>query len=152
MKIVDLVTANSRCWIVFDEPVGQLTYEKHGSLLIGSDGQGIFYDCLYYDRPTPNMRAFAGREFDLLMKDGTTTHCNGQYWYWHIGEAEKVVGEEIAEIGASTKEELKRCFVFTSRNISKRRLDEMLEEFKASHPGYEPFGYQQYEDMLKEEA
>ena len=150
MKIVDLVKAGSRFCFVFDEPVGQLTYEKHGSLMIGSDGH--FYDCLYYDRPTPNMRAFAGREFDLLMKDGTTTHCNGQYWYGHIGEAEKVVGEEIAEIAASTKEELKRLFVFTSRNISRRRLDEMLEEFTASHPGYEPFGYQQYEDMLREEA
>lgn len=151
MKIVDLVKANDRCWIVFDEPVGQLTYEKHGSLLIGSDERGIFYDCLYYDRPTPHMRAFAGREFDLPMKDGTTTHCNGQYWYGHIAEAEKVVGEEIAEIGASTKEELKQCFVFTSRNISKKRLDEMLEEFQASNPGYEPPGYHQYKDMIKGE-
>ena len=106
MKIVDLVKANNRCWVVFDEPVGQLTYEKHGGLLIGSDEQGIFYDCLYYDRPTPNMRAFAGREFDLPMKDGTVTHCNGQYWYGRVDEAGRVVGEEIAEIGASTKEEL----------------------------------------------
>ena len=35
-------------------------------------------------------------------------------------KAGKVVGEEIVEIGASTKEELKRCFVFASRNISKK--------------------------------
>ena len=76
---------------------------------------------------------------------------HGQYWYGHIAEAEKVVGEEIAEIGASTKEELKQCFVFTSRNISKKRLDEMLEEFQASNPGYEPPGYHQYKDMIKGE-
>ena len=151
MKIVDLVKVNSQCCIVFDEPVGPLTYEKHGDLLIGSDEQDIFYDCLYYDRPTPNMRAFSGRKFDLPMKDGTTTHCNGQYWYGRIGEAEKAVGEVIAEIGASTKEELKQCFVFVGRNISKRRLDEMFEEFKASHPGYEPWGYREYEKLLKEE-
>lgn len=149
MKIVDLVKANDLCWVVFDEPVGQLTYEKHWSLLIGSDERGIFYDCLYYDRPTPHMRAFAGREFDLPMKDGTTTHCNGQYWYGHIAEAGRVIGEEIAEIGASTKEDLKRCFVFTSRNISKKRLDEMVKEFEESHPGYEPWGYRQYEDMIR---
>jgi len=148
MKIVDLVKAGSRCWFVFDEPTGELTYEKHGSLLIGSDEQGIFYDCLYYDRPSPHMKAFAGREFDLHMKDGTVTHCNGQYWYGHVAEAEKVVREEIAEIGASTKEELKQCFCFTSRNISKRRLDEMLEEFMVSHPGYEPLEYRQYEAMI----
>lgn len=151
MKIVDMVKANSRLWIVFDEPVGQLTYEKHGGLLIGSDELGIFYDCLYYDRPTPSMKAFGGREFDLQMKDGSVTHCNGQYWHGHIAEAEKVVGEEIAEIGASTKEELKRCYVFTSRNISMKRLDEMIEEFKLSHPDYEPWEYWQYEKMLKEE-
>ena len=149
MKIVDLVKANDLCWVVFDEPVGQLTYEKHGSLLIGSDERGIFYDCLYYDRPTPHMRAFVGREFALPMKDGTTTHCNGQYWYGHIAEAGRVIGEEIAEIGASTKEDLKRCFVFTSRNISKKRLDEMVKEFEESHPGYEPWGYRQYEDMIR---
>lgn len=151
MKIVDLVKANSRHWIVFDEPVGELTYEKHGLLLIGSDEQGIFYDCLYYDRPSPGMKAFAGHEFDLPMKDGTTTHCCGQYWYGRIGEAEKVVGEEIAEIGASTKEELKRRFVFTSRNISRRKLEEMLEEFWAANPDYEPIEHREYEDLLKRE-
>lgn len=149
MKIVDLVKAGSSCWIVFDEPVGQLTYEKHGGLLIGSDEQGIFYDCLYYDRPTQHMRAFGGHEFDLHMKDGSVTHCNGQYWYGHITEAEKVVGEEIAEIGASTNEELKRCFVFTSRNISMRKFNAMIEEFKASHPGYEPWEYCQYEEYCR---
>lgn len=36
-------------------------------------------------------------------------HCNGQYWYGHIAEAEKVIGEEIAEIGVSTKEELRKA-------------------------------------------
>ncbi|WP_297979734.1 hypothetical protein [uncultured Oscillibacter sp.] len=66
-------------------------------------------------------------------------------------KAGKVVGEEIVEIGASTKEELKRCFVFASRNISKKKLDEMLEEFQASNPGYEPPGYHQYKDMIKGE-
>lgn len=151
MKIVDLVKANSRLWIVFDEPAGQLTYERHGDLLIGSDEQGIFYDCLYYDRPSPNMKAFAGREFDLPMKDGTVTHCYGQYWYGRVSEAGKVVGEEIAEIGASTKEELKHCFVFTSRNISRRKLDEMIEEFEASHPGYKPFEHREYRDLIKHE-
>lgn len=149
MKIVDLVKANSRLWIVFDEPVGQLTYEEHGGLLIGSDERGIFYDCLYYDRPSPNMRAFGGREFDLPMKDGTMTHCNGQYWYGRISDAEKVVGEEIAEIGASTKEELKQCYVFTNRNISAKKLEEMIEEFKAANPDYEPMEYRVYEELLK---
>lgn len=152
MKIVDLVKANSRYRFVFDEPVGKLTYEKHGALLIGSDEQRIFYHCLYYDPPTPNMKAFAGHEFDLPMKDGTTTHCNGQYWYGRIREAEKVVGEEIAEIGASTKEELKRCFVFTHRNISKRMLEKMLEDFEAANPDYKPPEYREYEDMLKQKT
>ena len=152
MKIVDLVKANSRLWIVFDEPVGQLTYERHRDLLIGSDDQRVFYDCLYYDRPTPHMKAFGGREFDLPMKDGSVTHCYGQYWDGRVAEAEKVVGEEIAEIGASTKEELNRCYVFTGRKISKRKLEEMIEEFEASHPGYEPLGYWEYEDMLKREG
>lgn len=152
MKIVDLVKSGSQNFLVFDEPVGQLTYEEHGRLMIGSDARGIFYDCLYYERPTPHMKAFGGREFDLHMKDGSVTHCNGQYWYGRVDEAGKVVGEEITEIGASTKEDLKRCFVFASRNISRRRLEEMLKEFEESHPGYEPFEYRQYEDMLKEET
>lgn len=151
MKIVDLVKANSRLWIVFDEPVGQLTYEKHGGLLIGSDERGIFYDCLYYDRPSQYMKAFGGREFDLQMKDGSVTHCCGQYWYGHIDDAWKAVGEEITEIGASTKEELKECFVFTSRNISAKKLKEMLEEFDAANPGYDPIEYRQYKEMLKQE-
>lgn len=149
MKIVDLVKANSRLWIVFDEPVGHLTYEEHGGLMIGSDERGIFYDCLYYDRPTPNMKAFGGREFDLQMKDGSVTHCNGQYWYGHIAKAEDIIGEEIAEIGASTKEDLKRCFVFTNRNISKKKLEKMIEEFYTVNPAYEPWEYWQYGDMLK---
>ena len=151
MKIVDLVKSESRIWIVFDEPVGKLTYEKHGDLMIGSDERGIFYHCLYYANPTQNMKAFGGCEFDLKMKDGSVTHCYGQYWYGRIEEAEKVVGEEIAEIASSTKEELKRCYVFTHRNISDKKLREMFEEFEASHPGYKPWDYWEYEKMLRNE-
>ena len=151
VKIVELVRANSRYWIVFDELPEKLTYEKHGSLLIGSDDQGVFYDCLYYDRPSRFMKAFGGREFDLPMKDGSVTHCNGQYWYGRVDEASRVMGEEITEIGASTREKLKECFVFTSWNISEKKLREMLREFEESNPGYVPWGYDQYRAKLEGE-
>ena len=149
MKIVELVKAGSRLRVVFDELPEKLTYEKHGSLLIGSDDQGVFYDCLYYDRPSRFMKAFGGREFDLPMKDGSVTHCNGQYWYGRVDEASRVMGEEITEIGASTREKLKECFVFTLWNISDKKLRELFREFEEAHPDYEPKGHDEYRSEIQ---
>lgn len=149
MKIVEMVKSSPRIWLVFDELPEKLTYERHGALLIGSDDQGVFYDCLYYQEPHGNMRAFAGREFDLPMKDGSVTHCNGQYWYGRLEEASKVIGEEITEIAASTKEKLRECFVFSTWNISDKKLRELFREFEEAHPDYEPKGHDEYRSEIQ---
>lgn len=74
MKILAVVKFNDYHAFVLDEPI-KLTYEKIGGMLIGSDETGIFYNCLFYEKPVGRFKAFAGREFDLPLKDG------GKYEY-----------------------------------------------------------------------
>ena len=147
MKILDIVKFNDRIALVVDE-IPELTYEKHGIYLTGSDDSGLVFDCLYYDYDR-YAKAFAGREFDLPMKDGTTTHCSGQYWSGRVSEAAKLIGVELADVTIQTIERLKECYVFSGYQANKAVYRKMVAEFFTNNPGYEIWGYWEYEANLK---
>lgn len=153
-KIIDIVKFNDHHAYVLDEDYS-LTYEKHGGLLIGSDETQTFFDVLYHfpcggDRTFGGNYAFGGREFDLNMKDGTKTHCYGQYWSGKFGEAEKILGIEFADFTHKSVDILKKCYVFYSGTADKAKLQAMLDEFLAEHPDYELWDYWEYEKHIKE--
>ena len=148
IKIVDIVKFNDYHAFVFDEIPPKL-YEKHGDLLIGYDNSKTIIDCLYYERPSGRFYAFAGREFDLPLRDGGSIHCYGQYWDGKSSDCAKVLGIDICPLTASTKEELSKCYVFCSYYADRDKLNKMIEEFQNENPDYKVWEYREYEKYLK---
>mgnify|MGYP001039484638 CR=1 FL=1 len=162
MKIIDIVRFNDRHAYVFDE-IPNITYVKHDNLLIGSDETETILDCLYYEYPRGHKEyggyafggrefdyAFSGREFDLPMKDGTVTHCWGQYWDGRSRECAKVLGFDICSLTASTKKNLSKCYVFTQFYANKEKLQKLINDFMSANPDYKVWEYWDYAKHLKE--
>lgn len=152
MEIVEIVKFNDRCAFVFDE-MPAITYEKHGDLLIGSDDSKTIIDCLHLEVPKGRKEygayAFGGREFDLPMKDGTTTHCWGQWWEGRSKECGAVLGFELCALTASTKDKLKNCYVFNGYSANRVKLEKLIEKFNAENPDYEVWEYNEYGRYLR---
>jgi hypothetical protein len=86
----------------------ELLYERDGRWLIGEDSG--FFNFYFYERPGPTWKAFAGRKFDIPMKNGTIEHAHGQWW-------DKMHPEYIGlltSVGISTPERLGKCNVFVA--------------------------------------
>ena len=155
MKIVDVIGFNDGYAYVLDENY-TLTYERHGSLLIGSDDTKTFFKVLQYAPcgGNPNFGgnyAFGGAKFDLPMKDGTKMHCYGQYWDGGYGKAEKILGICFSDFVHGTIESLASCYVFRSGMVCKTKLKSLKKDFAISHPGYTPWDYWEYEKHIKGE-
>ena len=114
-------------------------YERKGNCLIASDDG--FYDTLYYEKPFGRFKAFAGREFDIPLKDGTVEKATGQWW---DGKHQENAPEPIVSVGYSTIEQLHRCYVFSGGHISKAKLDKWMEMNEPSTD------YRKYDMRLKE--
>jgi hypothetical protein len=48
------------------------------TIVVGQDG--IAYENLSYGKPSPSFEAFAGRPFDIALKDGSVIHAKGDWW------------------------------------------------------------------------
>ncbi len=116
--------------VVLDE-MPKFLYERRGNCLFASDDG--FYDCYYYDRPSKNWQAFAGRKFDIPMKDGSIERAYGQWW---DGKHQENTTEPITHIGIATIEKLDSCYVFSSGNISIAKLEAWLEKNESSTEYY----------------
>jgi len=82
-------------------------FERRGQqLLIGHDS-GVF-QFYGYERPSPNWKAFAGREFDIPMADGSVIHASGQWWDVFPNDFRGLVYSH----GLNTIERLSECNVF----------------------------------------
>lgn len=153
MKIIDIVKFNDRHAFVLDRDYS-LTYEKHGDLLIGSDKSQTFFDVLQNRGcgGNPNFGgnyAFGGRKFDIPMKDGSVTHCYGQYWDSGYADAEKILGIKFADFTHATIDFLRMHFVFQSGTIDRAKLQPMLDEFQRILSDYEPREYNEYATFVK---
>ena len=153
MKIIDIVKFNHRHAFVLDGDFS-LTYEKHGDLLIGSDETQSFFDVLRYapcggDPTFGGNYAFGGRKFDLQMKDGSVTHCFGQYWSGGCAEAEKILGIESVDFTHAPIDRLRKRFVFFDGTADKAKLQAMIDAFQAAFPDYTLWDYREYEDHVK---
>ena len=151
-KLVALVKMNGHLAYVLDEKYS-LTYEQYENLLVGSDDTNTFYNVLYYSPcgGNPNFGgnyAFGGRKFDLQMKNGTVTHCYGQYWDGRYSDAEKILGIEFADFPNGTMEHLRECYVFYGGTIDHKKLNQMMNDFFAEHPSYKLWEYDEYKKRI----
>lgn len=102
-------------------------YERMGQFLYAKDGG--FYSAYKYDRPSDHFKAFAGKEFDIPLKDGTIIHANGQWWDGGLpADADR---PDVVYVGRGTPESLRRCYVYCSAMIEKSALDAWLAEHEA---------------------
>lgn len=134
VKIVAVVMANGKEWYVLNRHP-KFLYERKGDLLIAKDGP--FTDVYGYDPPVGRFKAFAGREFDIPMKDGTAIRATGQWWHIHIPEAGR-------SYGISTVEQLLKCYVFSSAQLDAEWLEKARSEYSS---GIYP--YRDYEKVIR---
>jgi hypothetical protein len=144
MKIIALVKFNDHTAFVFDE-MPELLYTQHTSCLIGEGG--IFYNFLFYDRPGRNWKAFAGRKFELPLKNGGVVECAGQWWDGRNAESLEIIKSKVVRITCATPDKLAACYVFWGRYADEQQLNTLRKEYKG--PIYE---YWDYEKILKGRA
>ena len=82
------------------------TFEREGNWLIGEDSGFFSFYC--YRKPSYCSKAFGGREFSIILKDGSKIKTNGQWWHGINPGYEGLV--DFASIG--TLESLNQCYVF----------------------------------------
>ncbi|ALJ98271.1 hypothetical protein BiPBO1_57 [Brucella phage BiPBO1] len=133
LKIIALVQINSSEALVLNRPLKML-YEFQGRDLIGSDGP--FRDALRYELPQGRFKAFAGREFDIPLKNGGTVRAKGQYWSAGL--------EGFTETAYGTVDELKKCYVYTGALVDPAALQELRSEYTGC-----VYPYWEYEKVIK---
>lgn len=125
MKIIKAYKSKDGHLYLMVDNIPKKTYEKIGSSYVGSDDEGYFNSYLAYDPATPGFKAFAGREIEIELKDGTIAKLK-DHW-WDSGNYDKE--HEYVPIGLGTLERLQECYVYCGYNIRKDKLEILLEEY-----------------------
>jgi hypothetical protein len=145
MRMIAKVRFNQRYAWVIDDPINlQYTFYENKKFLIGLDETCTFYNVLYYERPTGNMRAFGGRSLDLPMADGSVTHCDGQYWSGKEGTASKILGVSFGYETVQSIEQLRECYVFSGYAVNYERFLTLCIDYDGP-----VFDYYEYEAIIK---
>ena len=126
MKILAVVRFNSGEAYVLDENPN-LEYVKNGNTIVGTDG--IFCNCYFFETPGPRWKAFAGREFDIQLKDGEIVKCNGQWWSGVTEKAVEILGEKPIHITAGFIDDLKKCYVFFGYTAIRSKIEELRKQY-----------------------
>lgn len=133
IQIVDIIDHRNkygiqRFLVVNREP--NYLYERKGIWLIGEDSG--FFNFYKYDKPGGRFYAFAGRKFDIPMKNGSVEKAYGQWW---DGTPADYYGL-VFETGYGTPEGLSDCNVFCSVRVDTEIIDKWLSENEPSNNYY----------------
>jgi hypothetical protein len=121
-----------------------IKYEKHGNYLFGIDQYGVFVNVYFYDKPSPNWQAFAGRKFNIPMADGTFIEAEGQWWDGGTDELGKALGSEIIPVTINTRQDLENCYVFCGLRADEKEYQKLRNSYKGKI-----YGYWEYEALIK---
>lgn len=131
-KVVAVVKFNDSEALVLNRPI-EFVYEEVGRDFVGTDGP--FRDFLGYGR-YGSMKAFAGRELTLTMKDGSVRKIKDNWWAtWKQGYSDVTVKDLVG---------LQRCYVFNSAHITPDDYARLRGEYAG--PVY---SYWEYEKIIK---
>lgn len=145
-KIIAVVKFNEGHAYVLDKKP-EFVYEKHGSLLIGTDATETFYSVLFYERPFGRFKAFGGSEFELPLKGGGVEKCYGQWWDGGADKAAKIINKNLVPVTCRSKKCLEEeCYVFIGCHADKEKLQKLVSEYDGN-----VYGYWEYESLLKGE-
>ena len=134
-KILSAVTFNKgEAYVLNRAPT--FKYAREGNNLIGRDGP--FVDLYYHEKPTKRFEAFAGREFDIPMLDGTVVRASGQWWRGHVKDAPSIT--------YNTNEGLLNCYVYYGAQVDADALSSLRDEYT----GF-VYPYHDYETILNKD-
>lgn len=151
LKILAMVRFNNEWAYVFNRPTRLLYREEvidGRRYLVGRDGPICSF--LAYGRD-PHSKAFAGRELNLLMEDGSVRIVKDVWWSC----ASPLKG--MTRIPHSDQGRLRTCYVFSACYCEQEALDAMIHEYEERR-GNTPFrfpdgGYRypywEYEKVLR---
>lgn len=122
----------------------QIKYERHGGYLFGLDEHGIFVNVYKYETPIGRFVAFAGREFDIPMEDGTVIKAKGQWWDAGGNELAKALGSEIVSATVNTKEDLSKCYVFYELKADANEYQKLRNTYSGK-----VYDYDEYKKILR---
>lgn len=135
-KIFDVIekknTYNTHYYVVLDKPV-EFKYEEIEPNFFQAECCG-FYTAL--NKRGESGDAFAGREFEIDMVDGSKIKAKGNFWSVSPRVKSSVEGDTLIDVGVSDLESLKRCYVFTGSAMLKSELDKWLRDNKPKHDYY----------------
>lgn len=140
MKVLASVRFNDRKAYILDEFPNYIYYRLGSNIIYGTDG--LFYHCYKYDRISPGFSAFGGRKFTITLNTGEVVQCYGQWWDGGYDTLEKELGIKLTHITYNTKEELKKCYVYSGATADIGKLQELIKEAGELY-------YYDYEDYRK---
>lgn len=149
MQIMEIVRMNDGFAFVIDEAAPIIyheedvyddTFKRTEHMLVGESADGLM-DFLTYHRYGGNMCAFAGRPLTLQMSDGSTRVVKDNWWSegsiaWSATHMVELRGFAYAPMCNIVE----HC-VFYGGIIREDRLQELINEFHETHPGYVPWDY-----------
>ena len=130
IKIIDVIKHQNKYgyqWFLVINRKPDFIYERNGNFLIAEDSG--FFNFYFYERPTPGFYAFAGRKFDIKLKNGGVEKAFGQWW----DKTPPDYVELLYHFGYGTPEGLAKCNVFCSGSIDKVLVDKWLDENEPSN-------------------
>ena len=128
IEIKDIIkhgTYNQHFLLLNRKPV--FTYDKTDNWLIAEDAG--FFSFYHFDRPSKNFKAFAGRVFDIPLKNGEIINANGQWW----DAVPLEYKDKILSLGYGTIDSLSGCYVFCHIYVSKEIVEKWLVENSVSN-------------------
>ena len=145
IKILAIVQFNKgEAYVLNHSP--EYVYERDGNILWAHDTG--FYSVYAYDRPSERWQAFAGRKFDLPLKDGGVEHCHGQWWDGGQAKLSEKLGITLESVTIETISGLQKCYVFCGSSIESEYREKLRTEYTGCvYPYYEYEKIISYDDM-----
>lgn len=117
-------------FLILDQMPNFLFERKNNFIFAEDDG---FFEC--YSEVIGTSGAFAGRKFDIPMKDGSVVWAKGQIW--NAGHSENAP-YPIKYVGISTLDRLHSCYVFQSGYVN---VDKLNSHLAKNEPTYDYYKY-----------
>ena len=157
MKILEIVKFNDHYAYVVDEDAPLVYHEEtvpdkvYGKrfMLVGENSIGRM-SFLTFQRHSGHFKAFAGREFQVQMEDGTVRTLKDDWWDGGSSEWSQAHGVKMYGLTYNTLDRLVDCCVFCGSYVREDKLQALLNEFKSEHPDYTPWEYKDWHDHCRE--
>ena len=133
---------SGQVFFVFNRKVEFIHTQFDRETIIGEDEK--IYNFYLYESPSKNWKAFGGREFDLKMSDGSTTHCFGQWWDGLSKTARLMFDGTLSNIAYSDIEDVKKCYVYCGGRCDTNWINKLLSEYNGKI-----YEYYEFEKLIK---